>query len=118
MDWSLHVQLKVRKARCYLAPANFSMPSVARFPIIQEKPEKSQVLNAGNYFKFLKNTMKVNTVQTKQIQPTICQLQTLLGLLIFNISIQNKSLFQLFPLLLSTQLVHLSKSLFVLLLTF
>lgn len=57
-------------------------------------------------------------VQMKHIQPTICQLQPLLGPLIFNISIQNKSLFQLFLLLPSAQLVPPSKFLFVLLFTF
>lgn len=116
VDWSLHFQLKVRKARCYSVHAQYCQS----FQLLKrnQKNPKFQMQQVSHFFK--KNTpIKANILRKqKQIQPTICQVQPLLGPLIFNISKQNKSLFQRFLFLLSAQLVHPSKFLFVLLLTF
>lgn len=48
-----------------------SCPVLPDLPVIQEEPEKSQISNAGNYFKFLKK--QTNTHPEK---PTVCANET------------------------------------------
>lgn len=91
--------------------ARLALPDL---PVTQEKTEKSQVLNAGNYLTFLRSYTKEGPPQcTWDSQPIVCPVRPLLGPFLSNIFIKNKSWFQLLP-----PVVHLCVSLFVLLLTF
>lgn len=58
MDGSLPAQPTVGKARCYCAAANLARLALPGPPVTQEKPEKSQVLSAGNYLTFLRSYIK------------------------------------------------------------
>lgn len=100
------------EGRCYLAPANDGMPGIATASGYSREARKVPSFKWGQLFQILKNIMKATSVPAKQIQPTTCQVQPLIGPFLFKFLLKI-SLFQLFPPLLSAQLTHLSTPLFI-----